>query len=66
MASIVFVEYGRANWEPIAGHGLEAPDGLGIRTQWCHGAPGTVGSTLAGIALHDDDAFRRLLWPGAS
>jgi hypothetical protein len=57
-----FVEDGRANWEPIAGHGLEAPDGLGIRTQWCHGAPGMV-TTLAGIAPHDD-AFTRLLVAG--
>ena len=35
---------------------------MGIRTQWCHGAPGMV-ATLTGIAPHDD-AFTRLLVAG--
>ncbi len=35
-----------ANWAPALGHPLEDP--RGIRTQWCHGAPGMVAS-LAGL-----------------
>ena len=61
VTAIAVVEDGRANWEPIAGAGL-ASDSSGIRTQWCHGAPGMV-ATLAGIAPHDE-AFTRLLVAG--
>jgi lantibiotic modifying enzyme len=31
-----------ANWAPALGHPLQDP--RGIRTQWCHGAPGMVAS----------------------
>ena len=40
-----------ANWPPGLGHPLEDP--RGIRTQWCHGAPGMVASLAA--LPHDDD-----------
>jgi lanthionine synthetase-like protein len=36
-------EDGLANWPPLAGEPLD-PRGQGIRTQWCHGAPGIVAS----------------------
>jgi hypothetical protein len=54
-------EDGLANWAPYAGGDLVRP-GQGIRTQWCHGAPGMVAS-LAGVAPHDD-AFGELLAAG--
>jgi hypothetical protein len=50
-----------ANWPPYAGGELERP-GQGIRTQWCHGAPGVV-TSLARIAVADDD-FGELLAAG--
>jgi lanthionine synthetase-like protein len=40
-----------ANWAPALGLGLE--DLRGIRTQWCHGAPGMVAS-LAGLPGADE------------
>lgn len=36
-------ERDRANWPPLRGRPLAGEDGA-IRTQWCHGAPGTVAS----------------------
>jgi hypothetical protein len=62
VTALAVVEDGRANWEPIAGGGLEARGPSEIRTQWCHGAPGIV-ATLAGLAPHND-AFTRLLLAG--
>jgi hypothetical protein len=52
---------GLANWAPYAGGDLVRP-GQGIRTQWCHGAPGVV-ACLGGVA-RDDDAFGELLAAG--
>jgi hypothetical protein len=49
------------NWLPLTSHPLEQSRG-GIRTQWCHGAPGMVAS-LARIAP-DDEAFSDLLVAG--
>jgi hypothetical protein len=49
-----------ANWPPVAGEGLVRNGG--IRTQWCHGAPGIV-ATLAGLAP-GDAAFTALLAAG--
>jgi lantibiotic modifying enzyme len=40
-----------ANWAPALGHPLQDPSG--IRTQWCHGAPGMVAS-LAGLPGEDE------------
>ena len=45
-------EDGLANWPALAGGDLLI-QGQGIRTQWCHGAPGVV-SSLAGLALSDE------------
>jgi Lanthionine synthetase C-like protein len=39
-------EDGLVNWPPVAGMRLDATGDGQIRTQWCHGAPGIVG-TLA-------------------
>ncbi len=50
-----------ANWAPTTSEPLAGHRG-GIRTQWCHGAPGMVAS-LAGIAPADD-AFSQLLGAG--
>jgi Lanthionine synthetase C-like protein len=50
-----------ANWRPVTSQPMEVPVG-GMRTQWCHGAPGMVAS-LARIAL-DDEAFSDLLVAG--
>jgi hypothetical protein len=50
-----------ANWRPVASQPMHIPIG-GIRTQWCHGAPGMVAS-LARIAP-DDEAFSDLLAAG--
>jgi lantibiotic modifying enzyme len=40
-----------ANWAPALGHPLQDP--RGIRTQWCHGAPGMVAS-LAALPREDE------------
>ncbi len=48
-----------ANWPPGLGHPLEDP--RGIRTQWCHGAPGMVASLAA---LPQDDDLDALLLAG--
>jgi Lanthionine synthetase C-like protein len=40
------VEDGRANWPVSAGGVLDGPQG--VRTQWCHGAPGMI-SSIAGL-----------------
>jgi hypothetical protein len=50
-----------ANWPPLMSHPMEQSRG-GIRTQWCHGAPGMVVS-LARIAP-DDETFSELLAAG--
>jgi hypothetical protein len=50
-----------ANWPALIAHPIDHPRG-GIRTQWCHGAPGMV-AALAGIAT-GDDAFSQLLIAG--
>jgi hypothetical protein len=50
-----------ANWPPLTSTPIDAVGG-GIRTQWCHGAPGMV-TSLAGIA-RDDDEFSALLVAG--
>jgi Lanthionine synthetase C-like protein len=61
-ATRLAVREGRlANWAPRAGGDLVRP-GQGIRTQWCHGAPGIV-VCLGGMA-RDDDAFGELLAAG--
>jgi lantibiotic modifying enzyme len=49
-----------ANWPPGLGHPFEDP--RGIRTQWCHGAPGMVASLAA--LPHDDDLDALLLTGG--
>jgi hypothetical protein len=52
-------EDGLANWRPLASlEGLRPGSGH-IRVQWCHGAPGIVG-TLCWIAPGDDDLERLL------
>jgi lantibiotic modifying enzyme len=48
-----------ANWPPALGGPLQDP--RGIRTQWCHGAPGMVASLAA---LRRDDALDALLLAG--
>ena len=50
-----------ANWRPVTSQPMDIPNG-GIRTQWCHGAPGMVAS-LARIAP-DDETFSQLLVAG--
>jgi lantibiotic modifying enzyme len=51
-------EDGLANWPPLADGGLSR-NGQAIRVQWCHGAPGMVGS-LARFAPGDDEHERLL------
>lgn len=55
---------GQANWPPLVGPQarLQVP-GQGIRTQWCHGAPGVVAS-LAGLAAGDDEHQRLMIAGG--
>jgi Lanthionine synthetase C-like protein len=53
-------EDGLANWPPEAGG--ELTHRLGIRVQWCHGAPGML-TSLATAAV-DDDGFTQLLIEG--
>ena len=48
-----------ANWAPTLGHPLQDP--RGIRTQWCHGAPGMVASLAA---LPREDELDALLLAG--
>jgi lantibiotic modifying enzyme len=48
-----------ANWAPALGHPLQDP--RGIRTQWCHGAPGMVASLAA---LPDENELDALLLAG--
>jgi hypothetical protein len=57
-------EEGQANWPPVADPRvkLEVP-GQGIRTQWCHGAPGVVAS-LAGLAAGDAEHERLMIAGG--
>src|SRR3954452_460489 len=50
-----------ANWPPEHGAPL-ADEGGGIRTQWCHGAPGVVASLAA---LPHDDEVDSLVLAGA-
>jgi hypothetical protein len=52
------VRDGLANWPPVAGGELAT----GIRTQWCHGAPGII--TSLGDALDEDLALAggELVW----
>jgi hypothetical protein len=52
---------GPANWPAVTPQPIDVAD-RGIRTQWCHGAPGMVAS-LARIAP-DDEAFSALLAAG--
>jgi len=56
-------EDGLANWPPGDDEGLTHPERGGIRTQWCHGAPGMV-ACLAAIAPGDDEHERLLLAGG--
>jgi Lanthionine synthetase C-like protein len=53
---------GEANWPALAGDGLEGRQG--IRTQWCHGAPGMV-AALAAAAPGDDEHTALLVAGGA-
>jgi hypothetical protein len=67
-ASAVFERFaieedGLANWPPGDDEGLTHPERGGIRTQWCHGAPGMV-ACLAAIAPSDDEHERLLLAGG--
>jgi hypothetical protein len=57
---LAFREDGLANWPPLAGGPLEVP-GQGIRTQWCHGAPGIVASLAR---LPSEPALDELLLAG--
>ena len=50
---------GLANWPAVAGSAIEGVEGT--RTQWCHGAPGTVTSL---VALPPDPALDRILAAG--
>lgn len=59
LAATAVREGDRANWPPGIGHPLEDP--RGIRTQWCHGAPGMVASLAA---LPRDDELDDLLLAG--
>jgi hypothetical protein len=55
------VRDGLANWPPLAGGELAAPDGT-IRLQWCHGGPGMI--TSLGDALDEELALAagELVW----
>ncbi len=55
---------GQANWPPVADPEvtLEVP-GQGIRTQWCHGAPGMV-TSLTGLAAGDAEHERLMVAGG--
>lgn len=46
LVATAVVENGHANWPVSAGRPLDGPQG--VRTQWCHGAPGVV-SLVAGL-----------------
>jgi lantibiotic modifying enzyme len=59
LAATAVREGDHANWPPGVGHPLEDP--RGIRTQWCHGAPGMVASLAA---LPRDDELDDLLAAG--
>jgi hypothetical protein len=60
--ALAVTEDGIANWPPTASGGLVANDV--IRVQWCHGAPGIVGS-LASAAV-ENGAFTALLEAGGT
>jgi lantibiotic modifying enzyme len=54
---LAIVEGDRANWPPLVDEPLESS--AGIRTQWCHGAPGVINALAH--ACPDDDAWSDLL-----
>jgi lantibiotic modifying enzyme len=57
---LAIVDGDHANWPPLLDAPLESSSG--IRTQWCHGAPGVI-IALARACL-DDDAWSELLLAG--
>ena len=59
LTRLAVVEDGRANWPPLADRPLDLD---GIRTQWCHGAPGVV--ALLGSLAPLNDGWTALLRAG--